>query len=123
MQIRKVLPLLGLLLGCSDSSDPLADKCEQTCKIEETHPCYANGLGIDECIKQCRALAGSVDRNPAYLKGCAECVAGQFTYAVKPAPCSATSADLSCCYPGYVIRPKVEDPACAATCIEPDGGI
>jgi len=125
MHIKHVLPLVVLVFGCSSSTeDPLAEKCEQTCKIEETHPCYDGGKGIEDCVKKCRAAAGSVERNPAYLKTCAECVAGQFTYAVKPPPCTATSADRNCCYDGYVIQPKKpeEVPACLALCIEPDGG-
>jgi hypothetical protein len=114
--------------GCSDSNeDPLASKCESVCSIDSTHPCYDNGKGVQECVQKCRNVVGGADKNPAYMKGCAECIAEQFKYALKPG-CTETSTG-DCCYPGYVIQPNLDTPndpgwqACEAKCIEPDGGI
>ena len=124
--------ILALALsGCSDSSeDPLAAKCKSVCNISDSHPCYDDGKGEDECVKACRTLIGAVDKNPTYMQGCAECLADQFEYAIKPdTGCSETSGGVACCYPGYVIQPVPNDPqsagwtACEAKCIEPDGGV
>lgn len=114
--------LLAPLWGCSEdtAADPLGDKCRATCKIDDTHPCFTK---MQECVDKCRQLAGSIEKNSLYIDGCAECVAGQFKYAVKTdPPCSATSTDPTCCYEGTVIQPKPEDPECAILCFEADGG-
>ena len=43
--------------------------------------------------------------------------------------CSETSGGIACCYPGYVIQPKLDDDqspgwiTCEAKCVEPDGGV
>jgi hypothetical protein len=118
----------GVSSGRDSTTDPLAAKCMQACNIDDTHPCYDKGKGEQTCVDMCRALTHGVDKDPTYLDGCAECLAEQFRYALKSAPCSATSGGPDCCYDGYVISPSVGDPnslgwtACLATCLRPDGG-
>jgi hypothetical protein len=115
---------LVFLAGCSDSDeDPLAAKCESSCAIEKTHPCYKEGKGKEECVQKCRELIGTVDKDPQYMKGCAECLAGYYSYSVKPG-CTGGS---ECCW--GILQPQLGDSnsegwvACEAKCIEPDGGI
>lgn len=132
MRILLLAAALALpLVACSGGDeDKLAEKCKSTCKIDDNHPCYDNGVGPEECAKACRTLVGAVDKDPQYLEGCAECLAGQFTYAIKTDPgCSPTTGGSACCFPGYVIQPKIGDDtstgwtACVSACIEPDGGV
>jgi hypothetical protein len=110
--------------GCSDSDeDPLAAKCEKACTIDKTHSCYNEGKGEEECVKKCRDLVGGVDKSPSYMKGCAECLAEQFKYSVKP----GCTGGVECCW--GVLQPQLGEAqsdgwvACEAKCIEPDGGV
>lgn len=115
-----LLAACATLGACSDSSDdPLAEKCAAACTVAESHPCVGEK---QKCINDCRQQAGAAADNKTYLKGCADCIAGDYSYSVKTdPPCSATSTEPKCCW-GIVKTQGPTGAKCASSCIEPDAG-
>ena len=115
--LRVGLIAIALILGCSDSSDPLGDQCRSQCSLAQDHPCFAQQ---DDCVNKCRVMASSVEGNSEFLKGCATCLVGQVAYSVNP-------SNAKECWGVAVPQPQNASDkkfqACVTQCIEPDGGM
>ena len=118
--------LVVLLGACSDiDEDPIGDKCAEKCTIASTHACYTkkiNGVPAQQqCLNDCKSLAGAAEKDKKYWPGCGLCVAGTFSYSVKTdPPCDKTPSDPACCYGRMYKNPT--DKECISQCFEPDGG-
>jgi len=116
-----VTALLGLV-ACSDPDDQgqeIKNTCAAKCAITADLPpsCKAQQVGCDSA---CRALANKAESD--FYPGCGLCVAKTFKWVYKEdPPCDKNPAD-SQCWCNYQSIGSPSDPACRASCFEPDGG-